>query len=87
MKKILIAIIALPFYIFVGFFVCIGKVLEGIYNTLKLWKETFIDMEYIKEDDFKCPNAIECKTICNIGYACDGCPYNKEKKGEKNGDT
>lgn len=30
------------------------------------------------DKNFKCPNEKECVTICDIGYACDGCPYNKE---------
>jgi len=25
----------------------------------------------------------EGQSICNLGYACDGCPYNKEKKAVK----
>ena len=29
------------------------------------------------EEDSICPNAEENKTICNLGYACDGCPYNE----------
>ena len=45
---------------------------------------------YTKEElqqQYECPNGDE---VCNIGYACDACPYNKqlteEKKweGEKN---
>lgn len=34
------------------------------------------------EEDFKCPNETTNKTICNIGYACDSCPYNKDIKEE-----
>ena len=34
-------------------------------------------------NNFKCPNEKENKTICNIGYACDGCPYNEEIKPMK----
>jgi len=30
------------------------------------------------EEDSICPNAEENKTICDLGYACDGCPYNEE---------
>ena len=35
---------------------------------------------YTKEslqEKFKCPDN---DAICNIGYACDACPYNKELK-------
>jgi hypothetical protein len=26
----------------------------------------------------KCPNHPVAKSICNLGYACDGCPYNPD---------
>jgi len=29
---------------------------------------------------FKCPNSPTPKVACDIGYACDGCPYNPELK-------
>lgn len=32
------------------------------------------------EKEFKCP---EGKFICNVGYACDACPYNEDLKKEK----
>lgn len=39
------------------------------------------DLPYIVEG--KCTN--EGDIVCNLGYACDGCPYNKEKKATKKG--
>lgn len=33
--------------------------------------------EQKKEQVFQCP---ENKSICNLGYACDACPYNKDLK-------
>ena len=37
------------------------------------------DNRLFTEEDDICPNVEENKTICNLGYACDGCPYNKER--------
>ena len=34
-------------------------------------------MERKEEAEFKCPDN---DAICNIGYACDACPYNTELK-------
>jgi len=39
-------------------------------------------LKYITKDEFQCPNKTENKTICYMGYACDGCPYNKDNKEE-----
>jgi len=37
-------------------------------------------IKYLKEENFYCPNKKENITSCNLGYACDGCPHNKNDK-------
>jgi len=48
-------------------------------------KKKIIEMNKVKELSYivegKCTN--EGDVICNLGYACDGCPYNKNKNATR----
>jgi hypothetical protein len=45
-----------------------------------------LDIGNSPEDVFRCPFAIDPNYpgICNIGYACDACPYNEDLDEENN---
>ena len=60
--------------------------MSDIKATREIVQKLIPRIKYIEKDNSECPNETENKTICNKGYACDGCPCNKDKKGEKNAD-